>query len=406
MGVLTHADIDSQHGEVMEDEWQILISGVLRTIAEIYPSLSDLQRRVIVCRAPIKQRIKDGVAGTKTGRHLIFPEIYVDAETALQIRDMMILRARETQLLLECRLLREADIDELFDETIYLTNGFRMMLQNKAEICHRCGNRRKKLNFEDVEAWRAKNPKWRDEGKQPPKTFYYIFADCTNCQGVGYVHEGTFAASACAANARVGRPYTCHMVLSGNGDPLPDETRILQSNLQTLFEQTSVRIDDLQMLTRYDERLLNSLTTRRNNKNLRRRRVVDSSGKVVLDARTNPTRAKKGGGDWILISQTDPAFEAADKLIHHGFKHRSCDDVTVPDSSKVATHSIASLRRSKDGKKFIATSTSHYCKNKERQFTDMPEHNNSNVYFLIDDDTSSVVQKCHARRSYMVCTDF
>lgn len=109
----------------------------------------------------------------KSGLHIIFPELYVTDAEALGLRDLCIRRVREQRVLEACPILRLQvsgvptngrytntgtlqRLEELFDDSIYEANGFRMIENHKASCCADCARKRRGKNHEAQRAARSR----------------------------------------------------------------------------------------------------------------------------------------------------------------------------------------------------------------------------------------------------------
>ena len=104
-------DLDADANVEIEDsEWLLIYRSILKTLAEAYPKLSVEDRRVVVCAASIKRRTKDGVPVIKTGRHLVFPCIYVSNNIGLRLREQMMQDVSNSKVFADCTLMRNFNI--------------------------------------------------------------------------------------------------------------------------------------------------------------------------------------------------------------------------------------------------------------------------------------------------------
>jgi len=93
--------------------------------------------RVIVCQAPIKTREKNKQFYAKTGVHLIWPNVFVDSETALFVRSAWIQYFENKYGMRHAVNIWE----DVFDRSVYEKNGLRMVGSSKLENCTSCNGK-------------------------------------------------------------------------------------------------------------------------------------------------------------------------------------------------------------------------------------------------------------------------
>lgn len=92
---------------------------------------------VVVCKSPDKPREKNKQTFTKTGIHLIWPNVIVNSEKALFVRSAWIQRF-ETKF----GLRHASNIwEDVFDRSVYEKNGLRMIGSSKLEYCPSCNGK-------------------------------------------------------------------------------------------------------------------------------------------------------------------------------------------------------------------------------------------------------------------------
>ena len=195
--------------EVGDHIWLDVVHQLQVHMREFFPALSPYKRRVIVMRAPSKVRQRDsGVQTMKTGRHVIYPNVYVTREIALGIRRLLLDRLVLAHLPQLCEVKKE----DFIDECIYERNGIRVPYSSKGEVCRDCAASRNRRNREE----REKNP-------ETHRKKFYRFPDCAKCLGEGFTHEG--------------RPYTPQWVIDGDCKSLlVDQQRLKVDPYETLCE--------------------------------------------------------------------------------------------------------------------------------------------------------------------------
>ena len=345
---------------VSEEEIQKVVEIVHKTVAEHFPTLTDSQRRAIVCRTdnkaiskqlpPDADRDKGKPAPSvnliKTGIHLIWPEILVHSELALALRGAVIYRLTES-------LGHRDGINpwsDVVDRCVYVGNGLRMVGSRKMSVCTKCRN----------------SPKKR--------------SGCSFCGGEGRKDEG--------------RVYLPKVVLQGQG---PSAEALAQlDDILELVKQTSIRTgletpssvtypcwttdipasdkEDLYNTERNDGRKRGQKRRRLGEKSNNERRSASESNKLsknILPA----------------IEETDRRHQAVAAFVKKTFPNN-------PDM----TH----LHPTRTGDYYLARSSSRFCMNKGGY------HNNTNVYFYID--RNGVRQKCFCtcdvRRRFGPCNKY
>lgn len=191
-----HADLDFENDDEMKYEDIIkIVKNIQLSLGIFYDKklISD-ERRVIICTTDPKEKIKDNKKIIKTGVHLIWPEILMDKNTALMVRQFIIENLRkEFGERINCN-----NWDDVVDETVYTNNGLRMVGCAKMVICSNCKNNiNKKKN-------------------------------CEKCNKIGRIDEG-----------RIYKPVD---VITGDGDLNKKYLDELENNLHYQLQQTSIRV--------------------------------------------------------------------------------------------------------------------------------------------------------------------
>ncbi len=111
-------DIDITDDHYWTTEEMInLISIIQKTVFEFF----DTNQMTICCTSPVKNK-NDGM---HTGIHLIWPNLYINSETALCIRRGIIQKLKESDIKIN------KSWEDIIDETIYTRNGYRMVGSDK-----------------------------------------------------------------------------------------------------------------------------------------------------------------------------------------------------------------------------------------------------------------------------------
>lgn len=177
-------------------EWIMVIQSVVK---DMYPNLSDEERRVVVCMTETTPNtMKNGKVFVKQGLgHLVWPDIKINNEAGLQFRRCCIQKLEKTFG------KRHADNiwEDVIDDTLYKANGLRMLGSSKLSICKHCKQRSK---------------------NEPDHS-------CDTCMGFGRFNEG--------------RVYEIAEIIDGEG-------QIMQSKLENMsiydkIVEGSIRCRDL-----------------------------------------------------------------------------------------------------------------------------------------------------------------
>lgn len=181
--------------ETGEPEIQDVLRVVHETVAACFPGRTAAQCRMVVCRTDNKT-INKHVPGAdermkliKTGIHLIWPEVLVDSELALRLREVVLYRLTEEF----GHRPAYNPWSDVVDRCVYAANGLRMVGSRKMTVCPACRNR------------------------PAPKK------ECTQCGCRGRIDEG--------------RPYVPAQVLQGHGFN-PEALAALQDRQHMVRELT------------------------------------------------------------------------------------------------------------------------------------------------------------------------
>lgn len=329
-------DLDFAAAKVTgEDEIEKVVKVVHATVALYFPTLTDSQRRMVVCRTDNKNITKDGVKLVKTGIHLIWPEILVDSPLALTVRGGVIYRLTEEFGVRE----NTNPWCDVVDRCVYVGNGLRMVGSRKMSNCPKCRNRPKKKS------------------------------SCQECTRTGKKDEG--------------RVYLPTVVLQGI-DSLPNQEAYRQlDDIHTLVKQLSIRTtaeaplavtlpEWSELVVGTDEDLYDTQGKDGRRQGQKRRRKAE---KANSDKRTRLEEDVIGKHKNCNIldglAKTDRRHKAVAAFIKKTFPN-------MPE--------VTQVHPTRTGDYYLARSSSQYCMNKADY------HNNTNVYFYID--RNGVRQKC------------
>lgn len=200
-----HADLDifeptvKPYSEILD--W--IRDGLLNVLRQFYPefvSTNFEQLTVFVCTTTPKLQVeKYGTVYDKVGVHLLFPGLLVDTDGA------MVLRSAFIQYFENANGKREPGYNEwadVFDKTVYVSNGLRMVGCGKMERCKACKG------------------KYNDTGE----------CDDNKCGGKGKYD--------------VGRIYKIQTVLNGDGTENEGLLEELLDDEIFMTEKCSIRCDE------------------------------------------------------------------------------------------------------------------------------------------------------------------
>lgn len=319
---------------------------------------------MIVCRSPTKESAeKEKRLWSKTGVHLIWPHIQVTVLEALKIRSGLIQH-------FETKYGRRdpANIwEDVFDQSIYRSNGLRMVGSSKLEICKFC------------------------RGK-PSKTKI-----CPGGQCNGYLGK---------VDAK--RAYRADTVINREGGVDEPLKVCVLSSVKTEVRTTSIRLDSKATVTKmetpkwFDSTFFQdeldkhksvfapTPTERRN-----RRALLGEASENILGAEslglTKRPRLEKG----------DPRVVALQKWLR---KSDLPDGFKLPDVYRNTEVVDLTIFSGDQQPYYIARTDSLFCLNKGS------EHNNNNIYFLINEN--GFYQKCFCQcntsegREFGPCKDY
>jgi hypothetical protein len=128
-----HADLDIKRKEPMDEENMImLMNDFLHSVQKFYPSTTAISRfDMMVCTS---------IGNGKTGIHVIFPNLIVNQNQAIDIRNYYV----------SYLISKYGDMvgiqnswEDIVDMSVYEANGLRMVGSNKTEDCKECGGKKK-----------------------------------------------------------------------------------------------------------------------------------------------------------------------------------------------------------------------------------------------------------------------
>jgi len=233
------------------------LSKVQVLLQEIFPQLLVDKFTAVLCSAPLKKQTKDVVIDvlessrtgsakvfkssrtesrslTKSGYHVIWPDIFVDRPSAIRIR-FIIRQALKTAYPNvgehtiashdsdEVERIRFDSWDNILDLTIYIENGLRMLGSHKASRCKTCKKSASEARNSEARNSEARSSEARNSEARNSK--------CTDClfggKKTGFIDDG--------------RPYRVEAVVDGRGDINWAQTTALKSDHLKALQATSIR---------------------------------------------------------------------------------------------------------------------------------------------------------------------
>lgn len=240
-------------------EYITLIQQVLKEFFQEAPEKSFV---VIVCE---RKCTFLGEQGTKHGIHFVFPNLIVNSEIALLIRNAVILKATTMYG------MRKATNtwSQVFDITVFKGNGLRMP------------GSRKMVNCETCKGYKHRN--W-----------------CPECNGRG--------------KNDVGRVYQLTMIVDGDGGMNNEELEKLQCDMESLVKKTSLRTNITELPYKY------KIPGWAQNKTVTGKREMEETVKMENQ---NKMRKKTENSDakMEILSAHDVRAKLISELIQEKFPH-------------------------------------------------------------------------------------
>lgn len=358
--LLLDLDCDAP-AEVGDDVWTILYDMIACLLKGVYP---DAERRMLVCKAPPKLRVKDGVEVVKTGRHIIVPHILINEELGMRIREALVAAFYEAKIQECCEVLRGVNPYELFDKTVVQSNGLRMLWSYKASPCDLCRKKKRDAARKEKEAWIKERDKFVSlpiehrtameiQGIAPRAEFrasYVVFPDCGKCRGWGYISDPR-------------KPYTPQYWYLGDG---------------THADVSESRIDVLKLAS---VRRPGGVVTAANPEFMAETEGLEEVRRV---------RMRKTGG--LQPAGTTSSWREEDDNDIRTAVENELNTKFIPPGGE--THTLKSIAQSRTNTKLYRVTTwSRYCTNKGSDHSS-PNH----VYFFIR--PTGIQQRCWSAKAY------
>ncbi len=382
----------------LEEHLKPILREVASVLCDCYPDQNPADLYMIVCVSdPVwkEKDAKDRQSGEtrrmrmlKSGYHVIWPELRVDQRTALLLRIIMIDHLNRT--LPNHWRYGDLDYDDwetTLDDTIFKSNGLRLLYQNKAHPCKTCiaeRRRRERLSASTV-----------SKVADPDRI------NCGACRDTGYIDDG--------------RPYKPLAVFQGDRDLTPD-TSLLEALVLhplTALRRTTIRCMGtsasatwsmtipawFKMTPRVDLLIARSIqtTTRaratKGRKRKRPRPLLDASDHHDVADDDDQELTIQFKGRLVPVKRFrrgHPTSSLVESFINDYVPHGE-----HPQTLRVLKVRIGGSAYSQFA---LAIGENHWCANVGR------EHNGSNVWYIISRSERSITQRCFSPK--YGCSDY
>lgn len=342
-------DFDFKQLAMIPDKTIEAAAMVVQSVVRLfYPSLKDDEDalKAVVCTTDAKRVPAKGTTPEliKTGMHILWPGLLVSVDTALNIRESMLV---EMQKIFGLRVEPSNSWEDVIDVSVYPDlnkkgSGLRMLGSCKSVTCSACKGTRKL------------DPKDRNG------------PDCAKCKGVGKLDEG--------------RPYFPLMVLTTSGKRDVKSELYYLENMHALIVDTKIRTPaGTEPTPGYilPEGAPVYLASEPG-------RIRRPGGTDVVD-RGQKTKSKTMGtlpvGQKVEVSRSDPVWPCIEAMIS---KH-PCGMY-----SQIIVNQITTNAKRTKYTAHINGPYSHYCQNKGSV------HSSNRVFFEFD--STGFVQKCFGNK--------
>lgn len=342
-------DFDFKQLAMIPDKTIEAAAMVVQSVVRLfYPSLNDDEQalKAVVCTTDAKRVPASGTTPEliKTGMHILWPGLLVSVDTALNIRESMLV---EMQKIFGLRVEPSNSWEDVIDVSVYPDlnkkgSGLRMLGSCKSVTCSACKGT-KKLDPKD---------------RNGP--------DCAKCKGVGKLDEG--------------RPYFPLMVLTTSGKRDVKSELYYLENMHALIVDTKIRTSaGTEPTPGYvlPEGAPVYLASEPG-------RIRRPGGTDVVD-RGQKTKSKTMGtlplGQKVEVSRSDPVWPCIEAMIS---KH-PCGMY-----SQIIVNQITTNAKRTKYTAHINGPYSHYCQNKGSV------HSSNRVFFEFD--STGFVQKCFGNK--------
>jgi len=342
-------DFDFKQLAMIPDKTIEAAAMVVQSVVRLfYPSFKDDEQalKAVVCTTDAKRVPASGTTPEliKTGMHILWPGLLVSVDTALNIRESMLV---EMQKIFGLRVEPSNSWEDVIDVSVYPDlnkkgSGLRMLGSCKSVTCSACKGTRKL------------DPKDRNG------------PDCAKCKGVGKLDEG--------------RPYFPLMVLTTSGKRDVKSELYYLENMHALIVDTKIRTSaGTEPTPGYvlPEGAPVYLASEPG-------RIRRPGGTDVVD-RGQKTKSKTMGtlplGQKVEVSRSDPVWPCIEAMIS---KH-PCGMY-----SQIIVNQITTNAKRTKYTAHINGPYSHYCQNKGSV------HSSNRVFFEFD--STGFVQKCFGNK--------
>lgn len=326
---------------------------------QCFPSMKPEELRMVVCNNdPVwkskqvfrvnsdkSKSVVEQMDLLKSGYHVIWPELYVDQQMALGIRQLMVDRLREhmkdhwTYQDGEDTIHYDNWEDNL-DKTVFERNGLRMLYQRKAEKCEAC----------KIERYKQK----RKKGPENKTTQI----QCRVCENTGYLDTG--------------RPYAPVAVWNGD-EELSENTemeRMMTAELYALRETTIC--DWGRKKTVSPEIELPEVQMKQNGTvfSSRKRKRIAYRSSDETESHVEIFRFGFKDTKWKILPRNETIFEDMENFINSKIPHGD-----IPQCLR--TIKVAEAKPNTQRLTAILIGENHWCENVGR------EHGSSNPYYVV-----------------------
>ena len=217
--------------------------------------------RTIICVTNNKNIIKNNEKYVKTGVHLYWPDVCVNAQYALGLRRIIINALEENY----GERGSHNKWEDVVDKTVFENNGLRMIGSRKLSNCNHCKTRKQKV--------------------------------CNVCNSLGKIDEG--------------RVYEPLCILDGKGKEMKSEFTKIVTNCVKKIKETSIRTTytDLPRQLKIPQIYLNS-------SKINKKRQTQSNNNNIFDVECSNKES---------LEKNSKAFKLLSKFIHDSFPHPSID---------------------------------------------------------------------------------
>ena len=137
-----HVDLDitEEKGVQPTDIYNQYLPCIQQLLRDFYKDAPETTFTCLLLSSPFKkvdvvhEKTRESVSCTKSGFHLHWPNLVVNAQTALMLRDNIVARLQKEKCHRD-RAWPKNPLDDVVDKQIYLSNGLRMVGSDKRKVC-------------------------------------------------------------------------------------------------------------------------------------------------------------------------------------------------------------------------------------------------------------------------------